>query len=102
MNRFLIKITERRDSRVTIEAEAEAEARQEALGIDPEELEWESRGIESERVDLQASDERRSSTREPWWATPGDAPARVRTSFTPVRMKADPTPWGDHLTAPPL
>jgi hypothetical protein len=60
MKSFLIKITERRDSLVTIEAETEAEARQAALGINPEELEWESRGIEIERVDLQAIDERRS------------------------------------------
>jgi hypothetical protein len=60
MKSFLIKITERRDSLVTIEAETEAEARQEALGINPEELEWESRGIEIERVDLQEIDERRS------------------------------------------
>jgi len=61
MKSFLIKITERRDSLVTVEAETEAEARQEALKIDPEDLEWESRGIEIERVDLQAIDERRSS-----------------------------------------
>jgi len=60
MKSFLIQITERRDALVTIEAETEAEARQEALGIDPEELEWESHGIEIERVDLQEIDEQRS------------------------------------------
>jgi hypothetical protein len=60
MKSFLIKITEMRDSLVTIEAETEAEARQEALGIDPEDLEWESHGIAIERKDVQEIDERRS------------------------------------------
>jgi hypothetical protein len=51
MKRYSMKLVETRETYVTIEAETEAEARNEAAELDTETLAWTSLGIEIESID---------------------------------------------------
>ena len=51
MKSYWIKVTETREAHVTIEAENEAEAREEISEMDSESFDWESHGIEIESIE---------------------------------------------------
>jgi hypothetical protein len=61
MKSYWIKIIETREAYVTIEAENEAEAREEVLEMDSETFDWESHGIEIESIDEEEADEEPSA-----------------------------------------
>jgi hypothetical protein len=52
-----IKLVETREASITIEAEHEAEAREEVEDLGPESFPWKSEGIEMERIEETESDE---------------------------------------------
>jgi hypothetical protein len=51
MKSYWIKVTETREAYVTIEAENEAEAREEISEMDSESFDWESHGSEIESIE---------------------------------------------------
>jgi hypothetical protein len=52
-----IKVPETREAYVTIEAEYEAEAREEISEMDSESFDWESHGIEIESIEEEESED---------------------------------------------
>lgn len=57
MKSYWVKLVETREAYITIEAENEAQAREEALQLDPEAQEWESHGIEIESIEEEELDD---------------------------------------------
>ena len=51
MKSYYMKLVETRETYITIEAETEAEAREEVDELEAETLNWESHGIEIESID---------------------------------------------------
>jgi hypothetical protein len=57
MKSYWVKVIETREAYVSIEAENEAEAREEVLEMDEEAFHWESHGIDIESIDEEEADE---------------------------------------------